>query len=136
MPRSPYSHGSATARSDGVEAPMEKATVALGGGSLVLAGIAERLGSDGRFRIVTTDTRDPAIVASLEATSARVLIIDLNVVPVGEALALVQRCRDLTLIGLDPGGGQLVAFSAERTRHLALDDLVRLIEQSVGAATS
>ena len=111
---------------------MEKATVALGGDSLVLAGIAERLGSDGRFHLVTTDTHDPGIVTSLEAASAHVLIVDLNVVPVDEALGLVRRCHDLTLIGLDPGGGGLVAFSPERTRHFALDDLVRLIEQSIG----
>ena len=69
---------------------------------------------------------------SLAAASAHVLIVDLNVVPADEALQLVRGCHDLTLIGLDPGGGELVAFSAERTRHLALDDLVRLIEQSVG----
>ena len=92
-----------------------------------------RLGSDDRFRIVTADAHDPGIVARLESASAHVLIVDLNVVPVDEALALVRQCHDLTLIGLDPGGGELVAFSAERTRHLAVDDLVRLIEQSVGA---
>jgi hypothetical protein len=115
---------------------MEKATVALGGGSLVLAGIAQRLGSDGRFRIVTTDTRDPGIVRSLEATSAHVLIVDLNVVPVDEALALVRRCHDLTLIGLDPGGGQIVAVSGERTQDFGMDDLIRVIEQSTGDARS
>ena len=115
---------------------MEKATVALGGDSLVLAGIARRLGSDDRFRIFATDTRDPAIVTSLEAASAHVLIVDLNTVPVDEALELVRRCHDLTLIGLDPGGGGLVAFSAERTRDFALDDLVRLTEQGTGVPTS
>ena len=130
----PHSRGCATARSDGGACAMEKATVALGGESLVLAGIAERLGSDDRFRILTTDTKDPGIVAWLESASARVLIVDLNVVPVDEALELVRRCHDLTLIGLDPGGGELVAFSAERTRHFAIDDLVRLIEQGIGDA--
>ena len=115
---------------------MEKATVAIGGDSLVLAGIAERLGSDDRFRIVTTDIRAPGVVRRLEKTSARVLIVDLNSVPIDEALVLVRQCHDLTLIGLDPGGGELVAFSAERTRHLALDDLVRLIEQSTGVPVS
>lgn len=111
---------------------MNKATVALGGGSLVLAGIAERLGSDDRFRTVTIDTRDPGVVRRLKEASARVLVVDLNTVPAEEALALVRQCHDLTLVGLDPGGGELVAFSAERTRHFALDDLVRLIEQSTG----
>jgi len=115
---------------------MEKVTVVLGGRSLVLTGLAECLGSDDRFQVVTTDTHDPGIVAWLESASARVLIVDLNVVPVDEALGLVRRCRDLTLIGLDPGGGELVAFSAERTRHLATDDLVRLIEQSAGVPAS
>jgi hypothetical protein len=132
MPQAPYSHRRATARSDGGACAMEKATVALGGDSLVLAGVAERLGSDGRFRLVTTDTHDPGIVSRLEAMSAHVLIVDLNVVPADEALGLVHGCHDLTLIGLDPGGGGLVAFSPERTRHFALDDLVRLIEQSIG----
>jgi hypothetical protein len=113
---------------------MEKATVALGGDSLVLAGVAERLAADGRFCVVTTDTHDPGIAVSLEATSSRILIVDLNVIPADEALELVRGCHDLTLIGLDPGGGGLVAFSPERTRHFALDDLVRLIEQSIGDA--
>ena len=115
---------------------MEKATVALGGDSLVLAGIAERLNSDDRFRIVTIDILDPGVVPRLDRTSARVLVVDLNTVPIDEALVLVRRCHDLTLIGLDPGGGELVAFSAERTRHFALDDLVRLIEQSTGVPAS
>jgi hypothetical protein len=75
-------------------------------------------------------------VARLESASAHVLIVDLNVVPVDEALELVRRCHDLTLIGLDPGGGELVAFSAERTRHFAIDDLVRFIEQSIGVTAS
>lgn len=111
---------------------MEKAaTVALGGDSLVLAGIAERLGSDDRVRIVTTDIRDPGVVGRLETTCARVLIVDLNTVSIDEALGLARQCHDLTLIGLDPGGGGLVVFSAERTRHFALDDLVRLVEQSI-----
>ena len=109
---------------------MKKAMVVLGGDSLVLAGVSERLGSDDRFRTVTIDIRDPGVVRRLEKASARVLIVDLNTVPIDEALALVRQCHDLTLIGLDPGGGELVAFSAERTRHFALDDLVRLIEQS------
>ena len=115
---------------------MEKATVALGGDSLVLAGIAERLDSDDRFRIVKTDIRDPEAVQRLGKTSARVLIVDLNTVPIDEALALARQCHDLTLIGLDPGGGELVAYSAERTRHFALDDLVRLVEQSTHVPTS
>lgn len=113
---------------------MEKATVALGGDSLVLAGVAERLRSDGRFRVVSADVHDPATVGSLEAACARVLIVDLNVVSVDEALRLVRGCHDLTLVGLDPGGGGLIVLSTERTRHLALEDLVRLIEQSVGDA--
>jgi hypothetical protein len=115
---------------------MEKATVALGGGSLVLAGIAERLCSDDRFRIVTIDIRVPGVVRRLEHVSARVLIVDLHTVAIDEALVLVRQCHDLTLIGLDPGGGELVAFSTERTRHFALDDLVRLIEQSTGLPAS
>ena len=115
---------------------MEKASVALGGVSLVLAGVAERLGSDARFRLVTTDTHDPGFMTRLEAVSAHVLIVDLNVVPADEALGLVRDCHDLTLIGLDPGGGGLVAFSSERTRSFALDDLVRLIEQGTGVPTA
>ena len=79
--------------------------MALGGDSLVLAGVAALLESDERFRIVITDIQVQGIVARLEATSAHVLIVDLNVVPPEEALALVRRCHDLTLIGLEPGGG-------------------------------
>jgi hypothetical protein len=115
---------------------MEKATVALGGGSLVLAGIAERLGSDDRFHTVTIDIHAADVVRRLKTADARVVIVDLNTVPTEEALVLVRQCHDLTLIGLDPGGGELVAFSAERTRHFALDDLVRLIEQSTGVPAS
>jgi hypothetical protein len=115
---------------------MEKATVALGGDSLVLAGVAALLEPDERFRVVLTDIHDHGIVAKLEATSAHVLIVDLNVVPAEEALALVRRCHDLTLIGLDPGGGQLVAVSGERTQHLGMLDLVGLIEQGTGLAAS
>jgi hypothetical protein len=115
---------------------MEKATVALGGDSLVLASVAALLEPDERFRIVRTDTHGEGIVASLESASARVLIVDLNVVPADEALALVRRCHDLTLIGLDPGGGQLVAVSGERTREFGLPDLVGLIEQSAGLGAS
>ena len=115
---------------------MEKVTVALGGDSLVLAGVAALLESDERFRIVITDIEEQGIVARLEATSAHVLIVDLNVVPAEEALALVRRCRDLTLIGLDPGGGQLVAVSGERTQHLGMLDLIGLIEQGTGIAAS
>ena len=114
---------------------MDRTTVALGGETLVLAGIAQRLESDGHFRIVTTDTRDPAFVSSLEATSAHVLIVDLNVVPVDEALELVRRCGDLLLIGLDPGGGELVAISGGRARTFAIDDLVRLIDHGIADAS-
>jgi hypothetical protein len=115
---------------------MEKATVALGGDSLVLAGVAALLEPDERFRIVMTDIHDQGIVASLEAASAHVLIVDLNLVPADEALELVRRCHDLTLIGLDPGGGQLVAVSGERTREFGLPDLVGLIEQGAGLERS
>jgi hypothetical protein len=115
---------------------MEKATVALGGDSLVLAGVAALLESDERFRILRTDVHDQGIVASLEATSAHVLIVDLNTVPADEAVALVRRCHDLTLIGLDPGGGQLVAVSGERTREFGLTDLIGLIEQAAGLGST
>ena len=59
---------------------MEIASVALGGDSLVLAGIARRLAMDDRFDVVTTDVEDPDIVARLEAASAHVLIVDLPTV--------------------------------------------------------
>ncbi len=110
--------------------------MALGGDSLVLAGVAALLESDERFRIVITDIQEQGIVARLEATSAHVLIVDLNVVPPEEALALVRRCHDLTLIGLDPGGGQLMAVSGERTQHLGTLDLIGLVEQGAGLTAS
>jgi hypothetical protein len=106
-------------------------TVAIGGDSLVLAAVRESLEQAGRFRVIRVDANAADAGEALAAGGARALIVDLDVLPVTVALALLRACPDMALVGLDPAGRVLLALSGQRVRSLRTDDLVHLIEQEL-----
>lgn len=100
--------------------------VALFGRSLLLAGVTSRLGREANLRVVVID--GPALTGALGDLAPNVLIVDLAVVPIEAAVALLRDHPDLLLVGLEADGARLIVLSGERAGSVGTDDLIALIE--------
>ena len=101
--------------------------VALYGRSLMLEGVARRLARQANLRVVAIDGPSLASVAGRLASD--VLIVDLEIVPVESALALLRVRSHLVLVGLEASGARLIVLSGEQARSVGTDDLVALLQR-------
>ncbi len=101
--------------------------VALYGSSLMLEGVARRLARQGSLRAVAID--GPTLAEALGPLTADVLIVDLEIVPIESALALLRDRPELLLVGLEASGARLLVLSGEQAGSVGTDDLVALLER-------
>ena len=102
--------------------------VALYGRSLLLGGVARRLGRTANLRVVAIDGL--SLANALGSLSPDVLIVDLAAVPIESAVASLRDRPDLLLVGLEADGARLLVLSGEQAGSLGSDDLVALIKRN------
>ncbi len=106
--------------------------VVLYGSSLILAGVGESLRKYPQLDVVTVDASCTPSEPDLHSLQPSAVIVDLGVMARETAFELLRDHPNLLLIGLDPGGNRLLVLSGQQARTLTTEDLVRLIERSIG----
>jgi hypothetical protein len=106
----------------------ERRTVVLYGDTVLLAGIGRTLSTRSKLRVLSLDPTQPTAGGALDSLRPCAVVVDLTVVTVEAALALVERRPGLLLIGLDPGSGRVMVLAGEDGSGLRTEDLVWLIQ--------
>lgn len=101
--------------------------VALHGRSLILASVGKRLEANHRLRVVTLEGSAPE--SALASLAPDVVLVDLDAIDVGSAVALLDDQPDMLLVGLEASGARLLVLAGRQARVLSTEDLVLLIER-------
>lgn len=104
------------------------------GNSVLLDAVGQSLRQYPRLDVIPVETSPELAERRLDDLCPHVVVLDLGVVTRDFAFALLRDHPDLMLIGLDPGGDQLLVLSGEQARAVTTDDLVRLIETGMSLA--
>jgi hypothetical protein len=105
----------------------QRLCVALYGPSLMVAGVARRLGRQSGLDVVQLE--GPTVSDALGSLQPDALILDLNTVSIEAAVALLRDRPDLFLVGLEASGARLLVLSGTQARAVGSDDLVALIQR-------
>ena len=101
--------------------------VALHGRSLILASVGKRLEANHSLRVVTLEESAPQ--SALASLAPDVVLVDLDAIGVGSAVALLGDQPDMLLVGLEASGARLLVLAGRQARVLSTEDLVLLIER-------
>lgn len=101
--------------------------VALHGRSLMLASVGKRLEANHRLHVVTLEGSAPE--SALASLAPDVVLVDLDAIDVGSAVALLDDQPDMLLVGLEASGVRLLVLAGRQARLLSTEDLVLLIER-------
>ena len=106
---------------------MDRLRVVLYGGSVLLGTLGASLRRFEHLDIVSLATPPPGS-EPLAALAPDVILFDVGAAFPQPAFALLQRCPNLRLIGLDPDRNRAVVWSARQLNEPSLGELVRIID--------
>lgn len=107
--------------------------VALFGQSLILSSVGRQLGQREGIDVVTVDGAD--VSSAMGSRAPDVLMVDLQAVDIGSAIAVVDAHPDLLVVGLEPSGARLVVLAGRHARTMTTEELVALIERRADATS-
>ena len=111
---------------------MQPRTVALYGGNLVVSAIGVSLEETGHFQVRQLDPSAPNLLDAPDAPPPDLILFDLAKAATDFAISLLRDHPDTTLIGVDLESRRMLVLSAERSRLLTIEDLVRVLEEVKG----
>ena len=101
------------------------------GDSVVLASVRASLEKCPRLQVVSVPASPATTAKELDVLSPAVVLLDLSMVTMEFAFALLREWPDLLLIGLDSGGDKLLVLSGRQARTLTTEDLIKLTDSRV-----
>jgi hypothetical protein len=105
---------------------MNKRRVLLYGRSMILGAVEASLRRYAHLELISLAPPFPA-AQELGALAPDVIIFDLEAAHPESALSLLEARPSLLLIGIDPDSDRMLVWSGQRSRALAMQDLVQVI---------